>query len=259
MTGWRHLFAELDRWPAGKATLWWRDDDASAGSPALDRLLALADKPLALAVVPAQIRTSLADRLAGGRVDVLQHGFAHINHQGPGEKKAEFGSARPLASMQEELGRGWQRLAGLFGRQALPVMVPPWNRIDSRLAATLADFGYIGLSTYRAREARRAGVDGAMATPGGLVQVNTHVDILAWGAKAPRFIGLEAALGLVVSHLAGRRTGIADPGEPTGLLTHHLTMDDASFAFAEAFLERSAAHPAVQWLAARDIFAGERI
>ncbi|MEK9660397.1 MAG: hypothetical protein VW644_01455, partial [Alphaproteobacteria bacterium] len=40
---WDALAAELDVWAAAgrTATLWWRDDDADAASPALERLLAL--------------------------------------------------------------------------------------------------------------------------------------------------------------------------------------------------------------------------
>ncbi len=248
MTAWQKFFAELDRWPAGKATFWWRDDDASAASAALDRLLGLCDLPLALAVVPARMRVSLAERLAGSRVDVLQHGFNHANHQPRGEKQAEFGNARALAVMQEELARGWQRLAALFGRRALRVLVPPWNRIDERLIATLAGQGYAGLSTLQPRE----------GAADGLFRANSHVDILDWHRRPRQFIGLEAVLDLAVRHLSARRAGAADAEEPTGLLTHHLVMDEAAFAFAAEFLARSAAHPAVQWRAARDIFPAGR-
>jgi hypothetical protein len=244
LTAWQKFFAELDRWPARKATFWWRDDDASAPSAALDRLLGLCEQPLALAVVPAKLRTSLAERLAGSRVDVLQHGFKHANHQPRGEKKAEFGNARALAVMQEELARGWQRLAAVFGQRALRVLVPPWNRIDERLVATLAGQGYGGLSTAQPR-------DGAAT---GLFQANSHVDIVDWARRPREFIGVEAALDLAIGHLAARRAGAVDAEEPTGLLTHHLVMDDAAFAFAGEFLARSAAHQAVQWRAARDIF-----
>jgi hypothetical protein len=248
MSAWEKFIAELDRWPAGKATFWWRDDDATVSSPRLDRLLALSDRPLALAVVPANMRVTLAERLAGSRVDVLQHGFSHDNHQPAPDKKAELGNARPLALMQEELGRGWQRLAALFGRRALRVLVPPWNRIDGGLVATLFAQGYTGLSTATPRE----------AVGDGLVRANTHIDIIDWMANRRKFIGLEAALDLAVAHLSARRQSEVDPLEPTGLLTHHLAMDDECFAFTGDFLARSAAHPAVQWLAARDIFPAGR-
>ncbi len=247
MTPWEKFFAELDRWPAGMATFWWRDDDAAASSAKLDRLLALGDLPLALAVVPAHMRVTLAERLAGSRIDVLQHGFAHANHQPRGEKQAELGDARPLPVMQQELQRGWQRLNALFGRRALPVLVPPWNRIDERLVATLAGQGYVGLSTVKDR-----GPAG-----NGPFRANTHMDIVDWHGRN-RFIGAAAALDLASDHLARRRDGRADAAEPTGLLTHHLAMDDAAFAFAGEFLVRSARHPAVRWLAARDIFPAGR-
>jgi hypothetical protein len=245
MTAWSDFFAELDRWPDGTATLWWRDDDATAASAALDRLIALADLPLALAVVPAHMQITLAERLAGSRIDVLQHGFSHANHQPRTEKKAELGNARPVAVMLEELRRGWQRLTNMFGRRALPVLVPPWNRIDGRLASLLKDAGYRGLSEY---QDRGRAIEGPF-------RANCHIDVVDWHRTARPFIGLEAALGLATHHLARRRAGTADSEEPTGLLTHHSAMDEAAYAFTSEFLTRTAAHPAVQWLSARDIFS----
>jgi hypothetical protein len=245
---WQRLAAELDRWGPGEATLWWRDDDAALPTPALDRLLALGPQPLALAVIPGQASALLPERLAGRPVDVLQHGFAHVNHEPAGEKKAELGSARPAATVLGELARGRQRLERLFGRRALPVLVPPWNRIAEALVDRLPGLGYAGLSTYGPRP----------AAPG-LHRVNTHVDIIDWrGGRA--FIGAAAALDLTLAHLSARRTGRADRREPTGILTHHLVMAEAGFAFLGELLAASARHPAVQWLGARDIFpAGKGI
>jgi hypothetical protein len=243
LSAWRTLFDELDRWPAPGASLWWRDDDAAAPTARLDRLLGLGDQPLALAVIPAQAQPALAERLAGSGVDVLQHGFAHANHEPPGSRKAELGGARPGEAVLEELVRGRDRLRQQFGRSALPVLVPPWNRIAAALAARLPAYGYRGLSTAKPRPRHAAGP----------FRANIHVDVVDWRGGR-RFIGADAALAVLTSHLASRRRGEVDPDEPTGLLTHHLVMDEASFAFTGEFLGRSAAHPAVRWLAARDIF-----
>jgi hypothetical protein len=243
LSAWRNLFDELDRWPARGASLWWRDDDATAPSARLDRLLGLGDQPLALAVIPAQAQPALAERLAGSGVDVLQHGFAHANHEPAGAKKAELGGGRPGEAALEELVRGRDRLRQLFGRRALPVLVPPWNRVAAAIAVRLPAHGYRGLSTVKPRPRLAAGP----------FRANVHVDIVDWRAGR-RFIGADAALALVAGHLASRRRGEVDPDEPTGLLTHHLVMDEASFDFTGELLGRSAAHPAVQWLAARDIF-----
>lgn len=244
MTGWEDLARELDRWPAAGASFWWRDDDAQAPSPALDRLLALGPQPLAIAVIPAGVQASLLSALNQRRIDVLQHGFSHRNHEPAGAKKAELGPARPAALALEELRQGEALLRGLFGPRFWPVLVPPWNRIANSVVARIEDAGFVGLSVYQPRQRHSPGP----------FQANTHVDILDWPAGG-RFLGVEAVLGLIVSHLSARRRGDADPEEPTGLLTHHARMDEASFAFMAQLLQWLGQHPAVQWRAARDIFA----
>src|SRR5215510_5961720 len=114
---WRRLRDELDRWEPGRATFWWRDDDTTGPSAALDRLLGLGPQPLALAVIPHGMCAQLAERLAGRPVAVLQHGFAHRNHEPADRKKAELGAARHPAAVHEELRCGRAQLAAAFGAQ----------------------------------------------------------------------------------------------------------------------------------------------
>ncbi len=259
-TGWRGLDRELDAWAeAGRiATFWWRDDDAVAATLALDRLLGLAEAlgtPLALAVIPASADESLRRRLKREPwAVVVQHGFAHRNHAPPGAKKAELGAHRSRAAMIGELAAGRRRLHEMFGDMGtvpmLPVLVPPWNRIDPGLVPRLPAIGIASLSTFSARPA---------AAPGGPHQVNTHVDVLDWDARRGRepapFVGTSAALDAVIGHLAARRLGRADADEPTGLLTHHLALDAACWGFAEQLIRRVADHPAGRWLGPGAAFA----
>jgi hypothetical protein len=253
MSAWDALAAELDRWAeAGQAaTLWWRDDDAAAPDPALDRLLGLARDhaaPLTLAVVPALAGPPLADRLRGvPGVSAVQHGYAHLNHAPEGERKAELGPHRPAEIVVAELAVGWDRLESLLGPMALPVMVPPWNRIAPYLIPMLPELHYSGLSTRGARPRARP--------VAGLVQANGHLDIIDWqGTRG--FVGIEAALATLVGHLEARRTGtLADPAEPTGLLTHHLAHDEPAWGFVGALLARTRDHPGACWLDAAQVFA----
>jgi peptidoglycan/xylan/chitin deacetylase (PgdA/CDA1 family) len=244
---WDRLARELDAWGAdGRvATLWWRDDDATAPSAALERLLALGvgRAPVALAVVPEPAGDALGRRLATAPfARVLQHGWAHRNHRPQGERSAEYQADRPLAAMTAELARGRERLADLLGARFLPVLVPPWNRIDDAVAAALPTLGLRFLSVFGPR------------APGAATVVNTHVDPIAWRAGRG-FVGEQKALGELVRHLADRRSGAADPTEPTGLLTHHLVHDAALWRFLDRLLERTAAHRAARWLDAREVFA----
>jgi peptidoglycan/xylan/chitin deacetylase (PgdA/CDA1 family) len=251
-TSWADLDRELAAWDeAGRtATFWWRDDDATAPTPALDRLLRLAEAaavPVALAVIPAGAEPALAAALRERPgATVLQHGYTHRNHAPPDVKKAELGPHRPRSDIAAELVRGRDRLRALFGARFRPVLVPPWNRIDPELAGTLPRLGFVALSTY-----------GGSAKPfaaSGMAIVDTHIDIIDW--KADRgFLGEARALDLAVRHLAARRRGAVARGEPTGLLTHHHVHDSGAWAFIERFLARVGAHRAARWPDAAALFA----
>ena len=173
---WAALEQEVDAWrEAGReVTLWWRDDDAAEPSLALSRLLRLRPPgcPLGLAVIPAAAKATLAGELTGA-VDVLVHGFAHANHAAPGARKSEYPAGR---AAPDELREGRERLDELFGDRALPVFVPPWNRMGEDAAAALPAAGYRVLSGYRGRP------------EGPLPRLDTHVDLVDW-RRGRRFAG----------------------------------------------------------------------
>jgi hypothetical protein len=249
MSSWQALDDEVDRWrDAGRAVeLWWRDDDAVDTGAALDRLLELQQQtavPLALAVVPARATRALAERLAAvPAIDVLQHGYAHANHALPPDKKSELGPHRPAMLVLGELGTGRMALEGLFAARALPVLVPPWNRIAPGLVPALPEIGFTGLSTFAAR--RRA------EPVKGLRQINTHVDLIDWKDRH-KFVGQDAAVATLVEALRQSRGATS---EPVGLLSHHLAMDEGAWDFLRSFFGKAIKLPGVTLCSARDLFA----
>ena len=237
----RPLLDELDAWVAAgsQATLWWRDDDCIEPTAALDRMIGLSATykvPLGLAVIPAHAKPALADRLAGEpTVAVLLHGFAHINHAGRGERAAEFGAHRPVATRVAEISDGWQRLAYLPRR--LPVFVPPWNRYDSDIAAGAARVGIHVISAFGPRRSLSSGV----------VEANCHCDIISW--KTTRaFTGVTKSVAMIVEHLAARRNGRAAKVEVTGVLSHHLDHDEGCWTFLDTLFGLTHAHPGARWV-----------
>jgi peptidoglycan/xylan/chitin deacetylase (PgdA/CDA1 family) len=234
------------------ATFWLRDDDACRDSDALQRLLRTVDDhavPLALAVIPAALQPDLVAAIAShAGVTVLQHGYAHVNHAGPGARACELGAERSPAAVVHELVAGRARLADTFGGRFSPTLVPPWNRIDDDVVARLPVAGYRGLSTFGARRA-------ALAAPG-LAQCNAHVDPIAW-RRDRAFIGADKAIERTVAHLRARREGGIDAQEPTGILTHHLAFDAPAWPFLDALLARTCAHGAAKWLDAHAILDPE--
>ncbi len=246
MASWRELSEELDRWDAGAATFWWRDDDACDATRKLDILLRHAVTiPLALAVIPGLATRGLVERLAEhASVVVLQHGWLHTNHAPPGRN--EYPASRALDEVSQELADGRLRLAELFGSQAMPVFAPPWHGFDACFLPLLRRNGLIAIS----RKGPRPGVFAAEK----LGQVNAHVSPIKWSIP-PSFEEDEFYIEQIIDHLRGRRLGRYDTAEPTGLLTHHLLQDDKSYEFITRFAKVIAEHPAAVWMDARNIFA----
>ena len=243
---WNEFDAELGRWrDAGRtADFWWRDDDAVTPSPPLTRLLQLTGSsrvPLALAVVPLEAAPEI---FRGLQASVLMHGTDHRNRAAPGEKKTEFAAAEPDSDAVARLCIARERLAAQAAKRFVPVLAPPWNRFKRPLAARLPEAGLYGLSGYGPR-------DKAEAAPG-VRQVNTHVDIIDWrGTRG--FVGEDTALRMAVKHLASRRKGEADAGEPTGWLTHHALHDRETWLFLERLFERTVKHGA-RWIDPMELF-----
>ncbi len=253
MASWGHLDDELQHWHGMglRPSLWWRDDDAVEPTAALDRLIGLADRfaaPLHLAVIPLGAQAALSARLRKARdVYVMQHGFAHINHEPKGSGASEFGTGRDLAAQEADLYAGWARLEALDMPRLLPGFVPPWNRLCEDARQRLPALGYRVLAAF-------AGPTGTAPVPG-LTQIDSHMDPLRWKAGA-RFRGEAATLGLLVDHLADRRVGRASRDLPTGLLTHHLQTDDATWAFLEELLARLDGR--CDWLRLEDLLKREQ-
>lgn len=225
---WQPLLAELGRWSAAgrAAALWLRDDDAVEPSAPLDRLLDLTGRfqvPLVLAIIPAPTGPALVRRLKAERqVFPAVHGWAHRNHAPATEKKQELGPHRPRQVVLAELAAALARLQSLYGGRLLPLLVPPWNRIDAGLLSALPSIGFSALSAF-----------GQAASMEGLQVVNTHVDLMDW-----RGVGRCRDHAELVIALA-RQLALSRQGDrrPVGLLTHHRAHDEAAWDVLEGLFE----------------------
>ena len=217
---------ELRLWKAaGHApVLWWRDDDARAPSPALDRLLALSrrfDAPITIAAVPdGDVETLAKACRAAGDVELAIHGFRHENRAPAGQPSGEVNDEDRLADVLSELGTAIEvfRRAGV----APSLFVPPWNNAHPTLVKALGLRG-LSLSCY-----------GDMRREGPPARLDAHLDVMRWKPR-PRFRGAMRFLLRARRLLADRRRrGLWN--EPLGLLTHHLDHDAPTWRFLEAFL-----------------------
>ena len=245
MADWADLEHELALWDAAglTPTLWWRDDDAYAATPELEPLLDLSEKhgiPAHLAVIPDLYQSNLTDRLTRcSYIKLLQHGFAHINHEPKGAGASEFGGSRSLALKRADLEAGWRALTALDLPGLLPVFVPPWNRVCDETLALLPALGYRAVSAY-------AGPTSSLPVDG-LIHANGHVDPIRW-KHGKAFRGVEKTLDLFVAHLKGRREGRLPAAIPTCFLTHHKDMGAELWAFVDDLFDRLARQGHAKWI-----------
>lgn len=248
---WDSLAEELDAWVASgtEATLWWRDDDATDSGSKLDRLLELTTETgILLASMPALATTRLADRVAAtDHAYIGQHGFSHTNYapKGQGQGAWELGLHRSSSVVLDELLEGRHRSETLFGDRFIPVLIPPWNRIDDALLMPIAENGFRGLSRFGPRQTSHLTSD--------CVVINAHCDPIKW-KSGPRFTGEAKALDQFISHLRSRRAGDVDPAEPTGILTHHIDLDEPAWAFCEQLVNTISSHPGACWCSIPELF-----
>ncbi|WP_083704538.1 polysaccharide deacetylase family protein [Motiliproteus sp. MSK22-1] len=248
MSSWNALQEELKLWAqSGQVpTMWWRDDDAQQDSSNLRKLSQLSldyQLPLHLAVIPKGVSSDLQNVFAdNSRIMALQHGYNHNNYAAIGKRKCELGDDRPITKVIQPLTSGLAQLSHLLGQAFAPVLVPPWNRLSTKIPPCLADLGFVGLSTLGPRSDRLLC---------GLTQVNVHIDIIDW--KQRRFAGETRALEQMIHHLSARRLGLVDADEATGLMTHHLAHDSECWVFCQQLFEFLQAYP-VNWLSAEELF-----
>lgn len=177
----------------------------------------------------------MVERLCGADdIVVLQHGIEHRNHAREGQRKIELGGQASAAELAIGLVAGRETLATAFGSRYLPVLVPPWNRMDQAVADGLAGRGFVGLSGWRG---------GSFATPAGMRRLDTHLDAIRWRPKhqclslAELLDGLAAALRV-------------EPLRAVGLLTHHLVTDDGGWRALDRFLGLVQDHPKLAFASA---------
>lgn len=243
-TGFDLLQGVLDKAKA-PVRFWWRDDDAGAISPALERLLSLSREfgaPVNLAVIPGRLDSSLVEALRGrANVDVLVHGFAHKNQAGEGEPKCEFPLTRPMEDMRADLVHALSRLREAFPKNTIPVFVPPWNRLPPELMPVLKECGYVGFSTASSL------APGPLMRKDGLKQSDGHFSLVSYKS------GKQLADMMEITKRLAKQIRAGSNG-PFCIVTHHRDHNDAIWEGCEQLFRFLGNHKNARILPAREVF-----
>lgn len=229
-------------------SFWWRDDDAVADTPSLQRLIATQQEyqsiPLHLASIPQLLETSLSPLIEKSpNVWILQHGFSHQNNASAGERKIELGGEQKQSTLSGNLSSGRETLKQRFADRYIDILVPPWNRVNATALTAIDSLHYLALSGL--------GLDKSQSDE--TTRLNVHIDIINWKQRC--FVGTEPCLEKIVNQLKIRRTDPAHRHEPVGLMTHHLAHDSDCWKFLSDFLQLTTQHAGAQWIQAEQAIA----
>ncbi len=240
-----NLFAaikkELSLWQQNgqQCHFWWRDDDATQDTPALQKLIDLHQQtkiPVALSVIPKFAHVTLLQQIKNlPQISILQHGWQHRNYELPEQPFSEFGSSRDSEIIRQELRTGRNLLKAMFAKQFVTGFVAPWNNLAAK---HWPEFDQYDLVSFH---------DGAAnQMPSKFKQLNVHIDILRW-RKYPKFRGTTRTIKAILKQLKQRRTD-QQFDKPIGIMSHHLVMDNASWQFLTKLLNFLRQESVVQFL-----------
>jgi hypothetical protein len=268
-----HLNHELTRWKeAGSVPrLWWRDDDAVAVTPALERLQTLAKRfevNVGLASIPRFAHAELAAFVhENASLSPLCHGLAHMNHASA-RLPSEFGTQRSLATLERDVSEAYTLYTERFGEHALKVFVPPFNHMTAALIPILKAKGFEGVSS-RPTRAERLKVQLAKAPETlsqwvtsifpplkpdpDFIRADVHIHPIVWSAPI-RAASVETCENALVQHLRARRLGLLPVLSPIGFVTHHLDHDEPIWCVVETLLEHLKNTGMVQFLTPSMVF-----
>ena len=75
-------------------------------------------------------------------LDIVQHGWLHVNHSTDDVVKYEFGASRSLKSQRENIQQGLRQMYLAFGDYFTPAFVPPFHGYDERTLRILQEEGF---------------------------------------------------------------------------------------------------------------------
>ena len=238
LTGLTNFLDQLDR----PRVFWWRDDDTGHNAEELRRLLAFRDTvdvPLVVSAVPAWLSRECVLALnANPQSFVAQHGWDHSDNARYGEKSVELGGELTPNIVIDKIRQGQACLQKCEITQLLGLLVPPWNRINRHVVASLGELGFESISTfakdYRGQEF-------------GLRHINCHIDPIVW-RENKRPMTLDELISQT------RRSFLNWPDKPIGLLSHHLEMAESDYDTLGAFLNVMSRHPLIECRSPQKLF-----
>jgi len=205
--------------------LFFRADGVGVPGKLFSRLLDIFIKhntPLSLAVVPSWLYESRWDIIkstAHKKKSLFcwhQNGWKHTNYE-DSEVKQEFGPARSISEIIDDLEKGWVRLESVLGDDFYPAFTPPWNMCSETTLQLIRELKYNSISRFHGISPK---------APNSLPEFPVNIDLHTRKETDP----LRDWKKLINEIKATVSYGYC------GIMLHHKYMNDNAFDFLELFL-----------------------
>ena len=121
-----------------------------------------------------------------------------------------------------------------YGTKLLPILVPPWDRIDPNILVDLPKLGFEAISGF-----------GTPQHSPNLIVINTQIDVIDWN-RNNRCRDEAALVKKLIREIKKCFSSAKD--QKVGIVTHHLYHDEAAWEFLEKLLSETRRHSAVRWM-----------
>lgn len=146
--------------------------------------------PIIYAVIPGKMEKGLIRFLRRAKerkphlLDIVQHGWLHVDHSTGDVEKYEFGASRSLKLQRENIQQGVRKMCLAFGDGFTPAFVPPFHGYDERTLRILQEEGFQIFSAGNSKLKKESGLLELPANISfsrygkGRVSTNTAMDVV---------------------------------------------------------------------------------
>lgn len=128
-----------------------RDDDIGTDDGIFFELASFYSErhiPVVYGVIPDRLELRMisvlrkAKKIDPGLVDIVQHGFRHINYAAPKLAKYEFGARRTYAQQLQDIKSGLGIMRNIFSEDFTPAFIPPYHGYNQDTLKIIQELGF---------------------------------------------------------------------------------------------------------------------
>ena len=227
----------------GGKIVFFRNDDVFDKTPKLVKLIDLfiTEKvPLNLEIIPSKLTDETVEYLLDIKqkypylIDINQHGYSHVEHNGHNEELYEFGKNRSYDEQYHDIGKGKKILEKNFGRAFNLIFTPPFNVFNENTIEVLEKLNFKAIS------ADRSGFDfDKKLIEKNKIQINTNKKIRKLNISVDLIESYSPQIKYFNHEIVKQQIDVAlNQIKQVGILFHHELLNNKQVEFVRLLIRK---------------------